>query len=128
MREYFYVIMPISSDPEYDLKGEIIKKVSYNYKMKPFFPFDSTQSNSYNVFSKLSKSSFVFADLSFERPSCYYELGVAQALKKSTFIVARLGTPIHQAQGAVHYYDGLPRYEELVRKAIVERVSKKKVA
>ncbi len=120
--------MLISSDPEYDLKSEIIKKVSYNYKMKAYFPFDNKQGNSYNFFSELSTSSFVFADLSFERPSCYYELGVAQALKKSAFIVARLGTPIHQAQGYVNYYDGLPQYEELVRKAIVERVPKQKVA
>ncbi|MCU0286352.1 MAG: nucleoside 2-deoxyribosyltransferase [Acidobacteria bacterium] len=74
--------------------------------------------NSSNVISEVSGTAFVFADVSFERPSCYYELGIARALQKPTFIVARTGTIIHQCEGNVHYYVNLIEYEDLVRKAL----------
>jgi len=46
----------------------------------------------------------VLADLSGERPSCYFELGFAEALSRPVRLVAVEGTPIHQSS-----------YRELVR-------------
>jgi hypothetical protein len=31
---------------------------------------------------------FVLADLSLERPSCYFELGLAQAVRAHVFVIA----------------------------------------
>jgi hypothetical protein len=45
-------------------------------------------------------------------------------LGKATFIVARVGTTIHQAQGDVHYYNDLQQYEELVIKSLTENKSR----
>ena len=38
---------------------------------------------------------FVVADLTSERPNCYYELGFAQALKRPAILVAEKGTELH---------------------------------
>lgn len=38
---------------------------------------------------------FVIADMSRERPNCYYELGFAQALHKPAILTAREGTQLH---------------------------------
>jgi len=121
MKTYLYAIMPISSDTEFSIKKEIIKRTSNKLGVEVHFPFETIKDYSSNVFSEISGACFVFADLSFERPSCYYELGVAQALEKEPFIVACVGTTIHQTQGDVHYYNNLLQYEELVRKAMEER-------
>jgi hypothetical protein len=121
MREYLYVIMPISSDTECSMKKEILKKISNKFGVKVHFPFEASKDYTSNVFSEVSGACFVFVDLSFERPSCYYELGVTQALGKATFIVARGGTTIHQAQGDIHYYNDLQQYEELVIKSLTEK-------
>jgi nucleoside 2-deoxyribosyltransferase len=121
MREYLYVIIPISSDNECSIKKEILKRISNKFGVKVHFPFEASKDDSSTVFSEVSGACFVFVDLSFERPSCYYELGVAQALGKTTFIVARVGTTIHQAHGDVHYYNDLQQYESLVKKSLTER-------
>ena len=51
----------------------------------------------------------VVADLTLERPSCYYEVGLAQALNRQVVLVAERGTPIHQAhdRDKVIFYDSL---------------------
>jgi hypothetical protein len=48
------------------------------------------------------------ADLSLERPSCYYELGLAEALGKPVYLIAAEGTDIHQtaSRRLVSFYNG----------------------
>jgi hypothetical protein len=43
----------------------------------------------------LRRSYFVIADLTKERPNCYYELGFAHALGKPAILLARAGTVLH---------------------------------
>lgn len=47
------------------------------------------------VRNEILGSSIVIADLSGERPNCYYEAGYAHALGKTVILSARTGTPIH---------------------------------
>ena len=61
--------------------------------------------------SNIKKASFVIADLAYERPSCYYELGLAQAMGKLTFFIALAGTKIHQTYGDIHFYEGIEQYK-----------------
>lgn len=43
----------------------------------------------------LDQSEVVLADLTGERPNCYYEAGYAQAMRKELILTIREGSPIH---------------------------------
>jgi hypothetical protein len=47
------------------------------------------------ILQEISKSEIVYADLSGERPNCYYEAGFAHAIGKKMIFTVRSGTPIH---------------------------------
>jgi nucleoside 2-deoxyribosyltransferase len=47
------------------------------------------------VRNEILGSALVLADLTGERPNCYYEAGYAHALGKTVILTARAGTPIH---------------------------------
>jgi len=47
------------------------------------------------IIEEISKSEIVIADLSGERPNCYYEAGFAHAIGKEMIFTIRKGTPIH---------------------------------
>jgi nucleoside 2-deoxyribosyltransferase len=71
-------------------------------------------------FSALEDADIVLADLSFERPSCYFEVGFAQALGKRVALIATDGTAIHQVIGrdALIFYNTISDYENAVRLAL----------
>ena len=56
------------------------------------------------------------SDLSFERPSCYFELGMAQAVAPRCSLIAERGTTIHQHSGTVSFYAGLEEYRQLIHR------------
>lgn len=118
MNAYFYTIMPYTLDPEYQQKRDILKNAAEIKGLFPHFPVDNIQSHSSSIISEVKEALFVFADLSYERPSCYYELGVAQGLNTKTFLVALRGTTIHQAEGKIHFYNNLKEYKQLVMQAL----------
>ena len=47
------------------------------------------------VLNHIRLAEFIIADLTFERPNCYYEIGYAHALGKKVILTARRGTEIH---------------------------------
>ena len=61
------------------------------------------------------KAHCCIADLSFERPSCYYEIGYMQALNKRIMFIASSGTFIHQIDGEVNFYSNFSEYKELIK-------------
>lgn len=69
---------------------------------------------------KISNATLVLADLSFERPSCYYELGCVEAMNRAVVVIAETGTPIHQTshRDAVMFFNGLDEYQDVVRQII----------
>jgi hypothetical protein len=73
---------------------------------------------------ELAGAMFVLADLTLERPSCYYELGLAEALGLPVRLVAEFGTAIHQSaeRDKVQYYRSLSDLETVVDHAIGEFV------
>jgi len=47
------------------------------------------------IISSINKSRFLVADLTDEKPNCYYEIGYAHALGKPVIIIAKEGTTRH---------------------------------
>jgi len=47
------------------------------------------------IISRINRSAFVIADLTHERPNCYYEVGYAHAFAKPVIILAKEGTTRH---------------------------------
>ena len=65
--------------------------------IEPFFPFECHSEFSVPATAnKMLLAVFVLADLSLERPSCYFELGLAQAVGAHVFLIAATGTQIQQ--------------------------------
>ena len=113
---YFYVIMPVGADAEFEKKKSVIQRVARGKDIEPYFPFDRANYGSFDLETTLSilrDAEFVLADLTMERPSSYFELGLSQALGKDVYLMAKDGTDIHQASGRdlTHFYSDLPGYE-----------------
>lgn len=106
---YIHVIMPVGSDPLYTAKRSAIAagltKIGIEARFPDYLPhrpaFDLRK-----MIDEIAGADSVIVDLSHERPSCYYELGLAEALGKRTLLIAEAGTPIHQtaARSLVRYY------------------------
>jgi hypothetical protein len=60
------------------------------------------------------------ADLTLERPSCYYELGMVHGVGLPVAVVAEVGTMIHQTadRWSLAYYDSFDDLETQVLQAL----------
>lgn len=124
-QSYFHVIMPFGSDSGARLKQGIIIKVAEAYDFEPRFPAYDSFTLDFDLrlaLEDLEGSAFVLADLSLERPSCYYELGLAEALGKTMYLIAAHGTPIHQTANRkfVRFYNDLKTLEYATKEVLKE--------
>lgn len=126
-QRYFHVIAPWGADPTHEMKKAVILKASKSAgNVDPRFP-DYVPSKPYflldDLVKELKEAVFVLADLSLERPSCYYEIGVAEAVGATVYIIARVGTEIHQTshRQSVIRYDSLEDLEQIVIQLIVDQ-------
>jgi hypothetical protein len=118
MRPLVFVIMPVGSDPNYLLRRSRIAATVRALGMEPYFPLDHHAHN--EVFDpatirfEMQRARVAVADLTMERPSCYFELGIAQGVGLPTVIIAESGTPIHQTadRDQVAFYAD---FDELVK-------------
>lgn len=113
MTPMVYVIMPVGSDPAYEHRRAAIERATTAVglatllpadRLHPDVPFDLVHAR-----RDLRRARVVLADLTLERPSCYYEVGLAQALNRRVVLVAERGTQVHQAhdRDKVIFYDSL---------------------
>jgi len=121
----FYVIAPHNSDPEFQHKKEIVNKAATRQGVTAVFAIERLQNfNSEESLIMLKNADFVIADLSCERPSCYYEVGYAQALRKPVILIASLGTQLHQVKDRsdVRFFKDLADYQILIDSILDARV------
>lgn len=121
------IIMPMHSDPDFEIRRRIINEVADHSgwtllipDYDPLMPeFDADLSS-----ARLDNAALVIADLSRARPSCYFELGFAEALRKPFELIAEHGTEIHQTAGRdrVLYYSGHDGFRE----ALISVLSQKR--
>lgn len=116
-----YYISPVGTDPSYASKRQVLARVASSCGVAFFFPLDHHQSFSVPAaLNDLRASQLVVADLSFERPSCYFEVGLAQAIGTPVVLIAEKGTVFHQAGGTdrVITYGDLASYQAAVEHAL----------
>ncbi len=113
------VIMPVGSDPSHAERSAAIKtglaQVGYAAVLPTYDAADPHFSP--EEFTALVRSAdAVLADLTGERPSCYFELGFAEALGKPARLFAQAGTDIHQSshRHAIVLYRGIDELAGLV--------------
>jgi hypothetical protein len=86
---YFYVICPVGADPDFRPKADIVRDLCEAYSLQAFFPLERRSELSIDqACSDMKRAAFVLADLSLERPSCYFELGIAETLGVRVFLIA----------------------------------------
>lgn len=129
-KKKLYVIMPIASDPQSSNKRKIIEEVAGLAGVDVSFPMDQLRMAGprealSSTLAELRDSDLVMADLSLERPSCYYELGLAEAVGASVALLAKTSTGIHQsaARHEVHSYATLEQYREVVASLVSEVIA-----
>lgn len=118
---YIYFITPVGSDPQYQLKRELLAQVSKDTGREFFFPLERHSSFTLDAArTDIRNALLVIADLSLERPSCYFELGIAQALEVAVCIIAAVGTTFHQTAtpDATLLYSDLGQYRAIVNQAV----------
>lgn len=124
---FVYVIMPVSSDPTYADKRRILREVAAQQQIRLHLPLEARptgdpypSSSPEQVLDDLAAADLVVADLSLARPSCYFETGLAQALRKPVVLIARSLTNIHQVfeRDSVEFYADLDEYRRLLEKTL----------
>lgn len=118
-----YVIMPVGADPDYEQKRKILGRVAAALGVECHLPMETREDGRESpgdVMRSMNVADAVIGDLSLERPSCYFELGLAQALGKPTVLIAKRGTVIHQAFGRqdTEFFDNLREYSEILERAL----------
>jgi hypothetical protein len=119
------IITPVYSDPEYNIKRKIINELCNNLNIIAILPEYDAINPKFDIKKSVQlvkESKFVIADLSLERPSCYYELGIAEALNKEIHIIAISGTEIHQTSYRRHvvFYKNIDEYEEVIQRILIQ--------
>jgi hypothetical protein len=122
-RGYFHVIMPVGSDPDWQERCAAIKRAAVRNGVPVHFPDYLPKAPVFRLSDlkrELTGAAFVLADLTLERPSCYYELGLAEALGLRVCLVAEWSTRIHQSAGRseVRFYRGLGELEKIIDRTI----------
>lgn len=111
-----YLIAPRGSDQSFDKKCAIIDEIQENLDVEIILPEYDQNSPSFSLARmrvELANANLVIADLSLERPSCYYELGFAEALNRPTRVIAHESTDIHQTslRNEVSFYASTGDYQ-----------------
>jgi hypothetical protein len=119
-----FVIMPVGSDPAHAERRARIDAAIRSLGLTPYHPLDHRSHTAdippIEIRREVSSCLVALADLSLERPSCYYELGVVHGVDLPVAVVAEVGTMIHQTadRWSVSYYDSFADLESQVVAAL----------
>lgn len=111
--------MPYKIDKNFSQKKQILIRNCEIYNFKLYLAEDQESARSLDAqktIELLNMADYYLADLTFERPSCYYELGYLQSKQKNGFLIAKVKTHIHQLldNEKVRYYKDSREYEALI--------------
>jgi nucleoside 2-deoxyribosyltransferase len=123
MNQSVFVIMPVSGVKTAPDKLRIVQSIALERSWSAHLPAydpDAPVFNLNETIREMRASNLIIADLTGERPSCYYELGLAEALHLPIFAVAERNTPIHQTsiRAEVKSYEDLDDFARLMNRAL----------
>jgi hypothetical protein len=118
-----FIVAPHSFDPRFEKKIRVISELADDLDVKIGWAAPASIKGAAGEsigLGDLRRADAVIGDLSFERPSCYFEVGLACGLNKPVFLIAEEGTRLHQVVGrdAVEFYSDMDEYRDVVRKAL----------
>lgn len=118
-----YLIMPVGSDPDFIAKRAVLERLLSVAGAVGHFPLARERSGSTaadRAVAEMKTARVVIGDLALERPSCYFEVGLAQGAGVEVSLIAPEGTQLHQVEGRerVAFYQGMDGYEALMRTLI----------
>lgn len=129
MERTLYFVSPVASDARFARKRAVVDRLGRELGFTALYPMDrlaefGSEGRAPYPLSEVGRlmreSAMVVVDLSFERPSCYFELGVAQSVHDRVALIAERGTTIHQHGGHsdVHLYQSIEQYGEVLESVI----------
>lgn len=121
MDSYLLIITPVRADPQFEAKMQVVRSVCSSEGLECLLPERNPGGFDLKVaIETILGASVIVADLSYARPSCYYELGLVEAIGRRPALIAAMGTEIfqHSERGAVAFYNDLKSYGDIVRGAI----------
>ncbi|WP_143069919.1 nucleoside 2-deoxyribosyltransferase [Hymenobacter actinosclerus] len=124
-----FIVAPYTIDSLYNKKKRIMEELCTKYNIEFVRAEDSLSARSLNAEETailLQQCDFAIADLSYERPSCYYEVGYLQALQKKVYLICAKNTTIHQVLGRnnVVLYSNLGDYKATIENIIMRAFNK----
>lgn len=124
-----FIMMQIDKEkPDLDDVNDAVKHVFDRFGIQALRADEIQHDESFvdRIIDEISSREFLFADLTGERPSVYYEVGYAHALKKRVILFRKKGTRIHAdlAHRNCPEYDNLIGLKSLLHKRLVAMTGK----
>ena len=114
-----YVACPVATDPDFKFKKAVLDRVSQSLGVELHFPLEAAVPRFIDTKIELERAQGVVADLSLERPSVYFELGLSAGLGIPIRLIAKTGSEIHQVTDEViEFYDSLESYEAVIQRSL----------
>jgi len=118
-----FLITPYNIDSDFEIKKKIISEICQSNNIELYLAENELihKSLDANETIELFKiMDYFIADISYQRPSCYFEIGYLQALKKEINLIAIINTPIHQLllKETVSFYKNIDDYKILINEII----------
>lgn len=128
MDSIFY-IAPVHSDKDFRLKWAIVHECARKcgLRVTSGMGFSSEHWDLEIAKMAMDKADFFVADLSFERPSCYYEVGYLQGRGIPGLVLALESSKIHQVLGPVLSYSDLESFERTIKSGFLALLEDVKV-
>ncbi|GAH66550.1 unnamed protein product, partial [marine sediment metagenome] len=121
---YSFFINPLENSEvrhnyEYVIKPTVEK---HNFKIESVDEISHVKEITNIIVDSIRKSRFLIADLTEEKPNCYYEIGYAHALEKPVVILAKKGTIRHfDIQGYKwNYWNNYKNLKDFFERELVE--------
>lgn len=121
MGHFALVIAPVRADPEFQAKMRIVRSVCSVAGLSHRLPEPNPGGFDLEAaIEAILGATVILADLSYARPSCYYELGLVEGVGRRAALIATTGTSIfqHSERAAVVFYNDLAAYEAVVGDAL----------
>lgn len=111
-----FYIAPHYFDSDFDTKFQSIKEIAKEFDFRILKGIKSSEEefDRKRTMELYGEADYFIADLSFERPSCYYEVGYVQGLNKKIYLIALKNTVVHQVKGEVEFYSNINEYRKII--------------